>query len=130
MRWAKLEVTYGWKSRPAKAVAGRPGPSLAGRRVTSGLKRRQGPCGVWRASPESCKVAEAELIPYSEGSMGIVARREDVAPPGSWITSRMEGHLRNPGGPTGSLGLVAEGGVAQGRTGVRRRAEVGSRTGS
>jgi hypothetical protein len=35
-----------WKSRPANAVAGRPGPSLAGVDATRDLKCRQGSCGV------------------------------------------------------------------------------------
>jgi hypothetical protein len=130
VRWEKLEVTYGWKSRPVKAVAGRPGPSLAGPAVTLGLKRRQGSCGVRVVSLESQKMAEAELLPVNEGSMCAVAKREGAAPPGSWTASRTKGHFRNPGGPAGSIGLVADGGVAQGRTGALRRAEAGSRTGS
>jgi hypothetical protein len=42
----KLMISCGCKSHPAKAVAGKPGPSLAGAAVTRGLKCRQEPCGV------------------------------------------------------------------------------------
>src|SRR2546427_10515502 len=59
----KLKMTCGWKSRPANAVAGRPGPSLAGGVVTHRLKRRQGSCGVRADSPERVKVVEAEAVP-------------------------------------------------------------------
>ena len=104
MRWAKLEVTYGCKSRPAKAVAGRPEPSLAGLSVTPGPKRRQESCGVRVGSLESQKIAEAEFFPVNEGSMCAVAMRDGAAPPGSWTASRTKGHLRNPGVPAGSIG--------------------------
>lgn len=57
-------------------------------------------------SLESLKIAEAELFPYNEGSMWAVAMRDGLAPPGSWAASRMEGHLRNPGGPAGAIGEV------------------------
>lgn len=70
------------------------------------------------------------MVPVSEGSMSIVEKRDGATPPGSETASRTKGRYRNPGGPAGATGLVAGGGVAQGRTGVRRRAEAGSRTGS
>jgi len=47
VRHAKLTIACGCKSHPAKAVAGRPGPSLAGAVVTRRLKCRQGLYGVW-----------------------------------------------------------------------------------
>ncbi len=46
VRHAKLMIACGCKSHPAKAVAGKPGPSLAGVAATRGLKCRQEPCGV------------------------------------------------------------------------------------
>lgn len=46
VRHAKLMIACGCKSHPAKTVAGKPGPSLAGVAVTRGLKCRQEPCGV------------------------------------------------------------------------------------
>ena len=99
-------MTYGCKSRLAKAVAGGPGPSLAGATVTWGPKRRQEPCGVRENSLESLKIAEAELLPDDEGSMWAVVTRDGLAPPGSKTASRMESHLRNPGGPAGTIGEV------------------------
>jgi hypothetical protein len=72
-------------------------------------------CGV---SSEMLNVVEAEWGPVHEGSMCIVAMRDGVAPPGSWAASRAKGHLRNPGGPTGSVGVVANGGAVQGTTGA------------
>jgi hypothetical protein len=57
-------------------------------------------------SLESLNVAEAELVPVSEGSMWALATRERHAPPGSRIASRTKGALRNPGGPVGAIGAV------------------------
>ena len=57
-------------------------------------------------SLESVKIAEAELFPDNEGSMWVVATRDGLAPPGSRTASRIEGHLRNPGGPAGAIGVV------------------------
>ena len=62
-------------------------------------------------SLERFKIAEAELVASSEGSMCTIARRDGVAPPGSWAASCMEGHRWNRRGPTGSAGLVSGGGV-------------------
>jgi len=62
---------------------------------------------VCEDSLESLKIAEAELLPYNEGSMWAVATRDGHAPPGSRTASRMEGRLRNPGGPAGSSGEVS-----------------------
>ena len=81
-----------------------------------------------KVSLEIANVAEAELVPVGEGSMCIVDMRDGDAPPGSRTASCVKGYLRDPGGPTGSTGLVIGGGLAQGRTGVPVRAEVGSRT--
>ena len=81
-------------------------------------------------SLERFKIAEAELVASSEGSMCAIARRDGVAPPGSWATSCMEGHRWNRRGPTGSAGLVSGGGWWQGTAEAIIRAEVGSRTGS
>ena len=84
-------------------------------------------CGV---SSEMLNVVEAEWVPVHEGSMCIVDTRDGVAPPGSWTASRTKGHLRNPGGLAGSVGLVPDGGALQGTTGAPHRAEAGSRTDS
>ena len=80
-------------------------------------------------SPEILEIVEAEPVPAGEGSMCATVMRGGVAPPGSWTASRTEGRFRNPGGPTGSFGLVTEGGALRGTTGAMRRAEVGRRTG-
>ena len=58
-------------------------------------------------SLESLKIAEVELVPVNEDSMWAVARRDGLAPPGSWTASRRKGHLRNPGGPAGAIGEIA-----------------------
>ena len=102
-------MTCGWKSRPTNAVAGRSGPSLASLAVTSGLKRRQGSCGVRAGSPERVKVVEAEAVPVAEGRMCTVATRDGDAPPGSKAASRTKGHHRDPGDPTGTVGMVTDG---------------------
>ena len=81
-------------------------------------------------SPEMWKLAEAEFFPSNEGSMCAVAMRDGVAPPGSWITSCLEGHRWNRRDPTGSAGMVSGGGGRRGAATVAFRAEVGSRTGS
>ena len=81
-------------------------------------------------SLEMWKFAEAEFFPSNEGSMCAVAKRDGVAPPGSWAVSCLEGHRWNRRGPTGSAGLVSGGGGRQGSAVVILRAEVGSRTGS
>lgn len=83
--------------------------------MTRGSKRRQGLCGVRQVSLERPKFAEAELVPFNEGNMCIVATRDGAAPPGSGIASRTKGYLWDPGGPAGSFELVAEGGVEQGK---------------
>ena len=70
-------------------------------------------CGV---SSEMLNVVEAEWVPVHEGSMCIVIKRDDVAPPGSWAASRTKGRFRNPGGPTGSIGMVLDGGTSRGMT--------------
>jgi hypothetical protein len=80
-------------------------------------------------SLERLKIVEAESVPDDEGSMCIVDMRDDVAPPGSWAASRTKGQLRDPGDPTGAVGLVTDGGDERGKTGAHHRAEVGSRTG-
>jgi hypothetical protein len=78
-------------------------------------------------SPESWKVAEAETVLSVEGRVCAVGKRDGDAPPGSWVASGTKGRRRNPGGPAGAIGMVADGGVARGRTEALRRAEVGSR---
>jgi hypothetical protein len=70
-------------------------------------------CGV---SSEILNVVEAEWVPVHEGCMCIVAMRDDVAPPESWAASRTKGNLRNPGDPTGSIGMVPDGGTSRGMT--------------
>ena len=127
MRWDKLMKTYGCKSRTTRAIAGRSEPSLAGVAATRGLKRRQGLCGVRVVSPERSKVVEAEAVWYVEGRVCAVAMQDGDAPPGSWTASRAKGQHRNPGGPAGAVGMVADGGGARGRTAASRRAEAGSR---
>ena len=81
-------------------------------------------------SLERLKIAEAELIPYSEGRMCAVDKREGVAPPGSWTASRAKGQIRDPGDPAGAVRHFADGEAARGKTGALLRAEAGSRTGS
>ena len=81
-------------------------------------------------SPDRVKVVEAEAVPVAEGCMCAVARRDGDAPPGSRAASRTKGQRRDPGDPTGAVGMVADGGVSRGPTGATHRAEVGSRTGS
>ena len=81
-------------------------------------------------SPERMNVVEAEAVPVAEGRMCAVAKRDGDVPPGSKAASRTKGHHRDPGDPTGAVGMVADGGGAQGQTGVLHRAEVGSRIGS
>lgn len=61
-------------------------------------------------------VVEAEAVPVAEGSMCAVVKRDGDAPPGSWATSRTKGHHWNPGGPTGAVGVVADGGATRGTT--------------
>jgi len=85
---------------------------------------------VRKDSPVIPNVAEAELVPFSEGSMCIVVKRDGDAPPGSRTSSRVKSHPRDPGDPAGSIGLVTGGGAWQGITGAMCRAEAGSRTGS
>ena len=80
-------------------------------------------------SPERVKVVEAEAVPVAEGSMCAVAMRDGDAPPGSKAASRTKGHRRDPGGPIGTVGEVADGGEARGQTRASHRAEVGRRTG-
>jgi hypothetical protein len=83
---------------------------------------------VRKGSPERLNVVEAETVPVVEGHVYAVVRPDGDAPPGSWIASRTNGRRRDPGGPIGSVGLVADGGSSRGKTEVASRAEVGSRT--
>src|SRR6266545_1069240 len=121
-------MTRGCESRPTKAVAGRSEPSLAGVAVTRGPKRRQGSCGVRKVSPERVNVVEAETVPVVEGHVYAVVTQDGDAPPGSWIASRTKGRRRDPGDPTGAVGIAADGDSPRGKTEAARRAEVGSRT--
>ena len=70
-------------------------------------------------SLEMLNVAKAEWVPDHEGSMCAVAMRDGDASPGSWAASRTKGRHRNPRGPVGSVGMVADGGVARGKTEAR-----------
>ena len=81
-------------------------------------------------SLERVKIAEAELVPVSEGHVCAIVTRDGDAPPGSWTASRAKGHLWDPGDPVGSVGLSTGGGAERGKTEALRRAETGSRTGS
>ena len=81
-----------------------------------------------KGSPERLNVVEAETVPVVEGHMYAVVTQDGDAPPGSWIASRTNGRRRDPGDPTGSGGIVADGGSSRGKTEVASRAEVGSRT--
>lgn len=127
---AKLGETCGCKFRPAKAIAGKPEPSLVGVAVTRGPKRRQESCRVCEYCPEKLNGVEAEAFPVVEGTMCTVAMRDGDAPPGTWTTSCTEGLSWKLGEPTGSIDEVVDGGTARGVTEALRRAEVGSRTGS
>ena len=82
-----------------------------------------------QVSFEIPNVAEAEPVPFGEGSMSTIAMRDGGAPSESRTGSRVKGYFRDPGGPTGSTGMVAGGGLMRGTTGASSRAEVGSRTG-
>ncbi len=82
-----------------------------------------------QVSPEIVEIVEAECVRKHEGSMSLSVMRGKAAPPGSRTVSRTKGRHRNPGDPTGSDEVVFVGGGAQGKTGARRRAEVGSRIG-
>jgi hypothetical protein len=84
---------------------------------------------VRAVSPERVKIVEAEAVPVAEGCMCAVARQDGDAPPGSRAASRTKGQRRDPGDPTGAVGMVADGGLSRGETGATYRAEVGSRTG-
>lgn len=121
-------MTGGCESRPTRAVAGWSEPSLAGVAVTRGSKRRQGSCGVRKVSPERVNVVEAETVPVVEGHVYAVGMQDGDAPPGSWIASRTKGRRRDPGDPTGAVGIVADGESSRGKTEAASRAEVGSRT--
>ena len=79
-------------------------------------------------SPERVKVVEAEAVPVAEGSMCAVAMRDGDAPPGSKAASRTNSRLWDPGGPTGTVGVVTDGGEARGQTRASHRAEVGRQT--
>ncbi len=79
-------------------------------------------------SPERLNVVEAETVPLVEGRVCAVAKLDGDASPGSWTASRIKGRRRNPGGPAGAVGMVADGGGAQGKTEASRRAEAGIRT--
>jgi len=70
-------------------------------------------CGV---SSEIWNVVEAVRVPIHEASMCIVDMRDEVAPPESCAASRTKGRFRNPGDPTGSIGMVPDGGTSQGMT--------------
>jgi hypothetical protein len=104
VRHAKLSIACRWESDPAKAVAGRLGPSLAGVVVTRGPKCRQGPCRVRDRASKGGRSRRPSWLPNSEGSMCAVGRRDGVAPPGSKAGSRTEGDRRNMRGPPGSAG--------------------------
>jgi hypothetical protein len=83
---------------------------------------------VRKDSPERVNVVEAETVPVVEGHVYAVVRQDGDTPPGSWIASRTKGRRRDPGDPTGSVGIIADGGSSRGKTEVASRAEVGSRT--
>ena|SRR6266849_8236594 len=121
-------MTGGCESRPAKVVADRPEPSLAGVAAMRGPKRRQGSRGMQDDSPERVNVVEAETVPVVEGHVYVLVMQEDDAPPGSLTASRVKGHRRDPGDPIGAVGIDADGDVSRGKTEATRRAEVGSRT--
>ena len=55
------------------------------------------------------KIAEAELVPVSEGHVCAIVTRDGDAPPGSWTASRAKGHLWDPGDPAGAVGPLADG---------------------
>ena len=65
-------------------------------------------------SLERWKIAEAERVPFLEGSTCAIGKRDGVAPPGSMAGSRVNSIRRNMRGPTGSARLVSGGGRRQG----------------
>ena len=70
---------------------------------------------------------EAETVPVVEGQVYAVVMRDGDAPPGSRIAARAKGRRRDPGDPTGAVGMVADGDSPRGKTEGASRAEVGSR---
>jgi ABC-type glycerol-3-phosphate transport system substrate-binding protein len=57
-------------------------------------------------SLEMWKFAEAEFFQSNEGSMCAVAKRDGVAPPGSWAASCLEGHRKPIPAPLGVAAAV------------------------
>src|ERR1700693_4688641 len=85
---------------------------------------------MWDADSQASKVRisrGAELFPTTEGSMWVIDMRDDHAPPGSQVASRMKGHLRKPGGPTGSVQQAGMGATCEGQPehGAEPRSGVG-----
>ena len=85
---------------------------------------------MWDADSKASKVRisrGAELFPTTEGSMWVIDTRDDHAPPGSQVASRMKGHLRKPGGPTGSVQQAGMGATCEGQPehGAEPRSGVG-----
>lgn len=79
-------------------------------------------------SPERVNVVEAETVPVVEGNMYALTTQEGDAPPGSLTAPRVKGQHRDPGDPTGAVGIAADGDSSRGKTEATSRAEVGSRT--
>jgi hypothetical protein len=71
---------------------------------------------------------EAETVLSVEGRVCAVAKRDNDAPPGSRTASRAKGQRRNPGGPAGAVGLVADGAWREGEP--KRPAELRPGVGS
>jgi hypothetical protein len=80
-------------------------------------------------SHEITQLAEAEPVRYGEGNTSGADTRGVVALPGSMAISRMEGLHRNLGNPVGACGTRAGGGLWQGISKARVRAETGWRIG-
>jgi RNA-directed DNA polymerase len=83
--------------------------------------------GAGSDSLESSKIAEAELVPVTEGSMSTIDTRDGDTPPGWKAASRMKGNLREPGGPIGSIERSAMGAPCEGQPkhGAEPRSGVG-----
>src|SRR6266704_1880000 len=100
-------MTCGWESRPTNAVAGRSGPSLAGLAATSGLKRRQGSCGV-RAKELVPSAAPVAVLwnHASRNSLRYWQAAEAAARARDWKLLKLE--IRDPGEIDGAFRAAAD----------------------
>jgi hypothetical protein len=74
VRSEKLTMTYKCESYPAKPVAGRPEPILAGIAVTRDPKRRQESCRESALRLKGSRLQRPSSVASSEGNMCAIAR--------------------------------------------------------